>query len=135
MKLEVWHDAMDLLTLVWAVVGQAASIDLRLKSQILDASQSVSSNIAEGYCRKTLNEYLYFINVSLGSMGELMTRMSGLLLMKRISEESYEAFDLCHYRVENKLLGLKKSLQSKRLQGHWEELIPQAMHRSEFTAH
>ncbi|MHB8338813.1 MAG: four helix bundle protein [Ignavibacteriaceae bacterium] len=29
-------------------------LDFKLKAQILDAAQSISSNIAEGYCRRRI---------------------------------------------------------------------------------
>jgi len=32
--------------------------------ELIDAVQSISANIAEGYCRKSINEYLYFLNVA-----------------------------------------------------------------------
>ena len=124
MNLEVWQDSLVLLELTERLLRDAQPKDLKLQSQILNAVQSISSNIAEGYCRKTINEYLYFINVSLGSMGELMSRVAGLRVLNRITTESFEAFDSFHYRVENKLVALKKALQAKRVSGTWMETIP-----------
>ena len=103
------------------LIGPAKKVDVRLSSQVLDAAQSISANIAEGYCRKSINEYLYFLNVSLGSLGELMTRVIGLKNDSKISAESFESFDKVHYCVENKLLALVKSLQARRNAGSWEE--------------
>ncbi|MBM4162694.1 MAG: four helix bundle protein [Ignavibacteria bacterium] len=123
MKLEVWNDAIELFVLVDKILGEAGNIDLKLRGQILASVQSVSANLAEGYCRKSINEYLYFLNVSLGSMGELMTRMIGLKVTRRLTDADFESFDQFHYRVENKLLSLKKSLQAKRRGGSWEEEI------------
>jgi four helix bundle protein len=123
MKLEVWNDAMELFALVDKILGDLHGVQLRLRGQILDSAQSVSSNISEGYCRRTINEYPYFLNVSLGSMGEVMTRMIGLKATRRLTESSFESFDELHYRVENKLLALIKSLQEKRREGSWEQEI------------
>jgi four helix bundle protein len=123
MKLEVWNDGIELFRLVNKMLATADRIDFKLSSQILDAAQSVAANIAEGYCRRTINEYLYFLNVSLGSLGELMTRMIGLKTIGKISEQAFESFDEFHYRVENKLLSLIKSLQAKRKDGSWDEEI------------
>jgi four helix bundle protein len=120
MKLEVWNDGIELLELVAKIMSSAEKIEYKLSGQILDAAQSVSANIAEGYCRKSVNEYLYFLNVALGSLGELMTRLVGLKGISKISEETFESFDECHYKVENKLLALIKSLQTKRKEGTWE---------------
>jgi len=123
MKLEVWNDAMELFALVEKILREISSLDFRLRGQILDAAQSVSSNISEGYGRKSINEYLYFLNVALGSLAELMTRMVGLRITDRVAEASFDMFDECHYKTENKLLALIKALQVKRRTGTWEAEI------------
>jgi four helix bundle protein len=46
-----------------------------LTSQIRRASISVPSNIAEGYGRKTKQEYIQFLHVALGSLRELDTQL------------------------------------------------------------
>ena len=120
MKLDVWNDAIQLFALVEKILSEIEGLDRRLKSQILDATQSISANLSEGYGRRSISEYLYFLNVSLGSSAELMTRMIGLRAIGRLAPESFEFFDQFHYRVENKLLSLVKSLQSKRHSGSWE---------------
>ena len=128
MKLDVWNDAIELLALVRKMVSDIPDLDRRLDSQIIDATQSVSSNISEGYSRRSVNEYLYFLNVSLGSLSELMTRMVGLRRIGLLALDSFEVFDQFHYRVENKLLSLVKSLQSKRHSGTWETEIHEPKH-------
>ena len=40
------------------------------------ASISVPSNIAEGYRRKNRKEYIQFLNIAYGSVGELDTQVS-----------------------------------------------------------
>jgi four helix bundle protein len=46
-----------------------------LTSQIRRASVSVASNIAEGYGRKTKQEYIQFLHIALGSLRELDTQL------------------------------------------------------------
>jgi four helix bundle protein len=48
MKLDVWQLAIQLYKLIWEII-KGLNIDFKLRAQILDAIQSVSSNIAEGY--------------------------------------------------------------------------------------
>jgi four helix bundle protein len=36
----------------------------------IDAAHSISRNISEGYCRRSLKEYLNYLNFALGSCGE-----------------------------------------------------------------
>ncbi len=123
MKLDVWNDAINLFQLVNNILLKIDRLDFKLKAQILDAAQSISSNIAEGYCRRSINEYLQFLSISLGSSGELMTRIIGLKCIKQINEETFEELDKSHYSVENKLLNLIKSLQLKRKEGTWDQEI------------
>lgn len=123
MKLDVWNDAVQLFQIVNLRINEISNLEYKLKSQILDATQSISSNIAEGYCRKSINEYLYYLNVALGSCGEVLTRTIGLKVTYRISNEIFEEIDKLHFAVENKLLGLIKALQSKKYAGTWEQKI------------
>ena len=123
MKLEVWSIAIDLFKFTYKLINSISSLDFKLKSQIVDSAQSISSNIAEGYGRKSINEYLYFLNISLGSSAELLTRVIGLKEVELINEINFEEFDKKHYEVENKLLGLIKSLQTKQQNGNWDNQI------------
>lgn len=124
MKLNVWNEAIDLFAFVSSSIANIEKLDLRLKSQILDSAQSVSANIAEGYCRRTLKEYIQYLNIGLGSMGETMTRMIGLMKSGQLSPKEFTQFDEFHYSVENKLLALVRSLQSKKGTHDWIEKIP-----------
>jgi len=86
MKLEVWNNGMELFQFINELITRIPKLDFKLKSQIIDSSQSISANIAEGYCRKSINEYLYFLNISLGSLGETLTRLIGLKLIGQIDD-------------------------------------------------
>lgn len=121
MRLEVWNEAIGLFDLVHKTLVQIEKVDLKLRSQILDSTQSISSNIAEGYCRRSLNEYLQFLNIALGSSGETMTRVIGLMKAGYLKSDQFEEFDKVHYSVENKLIALIKSLQAKRRSGSWQD--------------
>lgn len=121
MKLEVWHKAMDLFELAFQLGVQVS--DFKLKSQFTDAAQSVSANISEGYGRKTLPEYIYFLNIAKGSLAEALTRAIGLYRVKIFAQNQFETFDILHYEVENKLLALIESLESKLLTGEWSETV------------
>jgi four helix bundle protein len=123
MKLEVWNDAIDLFQLTYKLMHNISNLDFKLKSQILDAAQSISANVAEGYGRKSINEYLYFLNISLGSSAESLTRIIGLKEIELIKLNDFEEFDKKHYEVENKLIALVKSLQEKQQDGSWDQKV------------
>ena len=119
MKLIVWRKAVGLFDLVWNIAFREAKIDLKLRSQWVDAAQSVSANIAEGYGRRSVNEYIQFLYYALGSMAETMTRAVGLKQTQQISSERFQGFDVLHYEVENRLLRLLEKLEQKRDDADW----------------
>ena len=63
-ELRVWKDAVGLYVLAIRIF---ASFPFELKKVVansIDASHSISRNIAEGYCRRSLKEYLNHLNIA-----------------------------------------------------------------------
>ncbi len=93
----------------------------RVASNQIASVDSAQRNVAEGYCRRSLNEYLQSLNVALGSLGE---SISGSVVYHRagqISEEEFESWDALAYKLENGMKKLTASLQYKREQHDWED--------------
>jgi four helix bundle protein len=128
MKLEVWERAMDLFDTIFkkAIVVS----DFKLKSQLIDAAQSVSANIAEGYGRRSLPEYIQYLYIAKGSLAECLTRCIGLHKVGLLSQKEFDEIDSLHYEVENKLIALIKSLESKRIDNSWEDSLPSSSQKS-----
>ncbi|MEI9962873.1 MAG: four helix bundle protein [Limisphaerales bacterium] len=122
MKLEAWQRGLDLFAMAFRLSTTVS--DLKLKSQFRDAAQSVSANIAEGYGRRSLPEYLQFLYIAKGSLAETLTRAIGLQMVKLVSAADFESFDQLHYEVENKLLRLIESLEKKRQANDWRDTLP-----------
>jgi len=122
MKLEVWQKGVELYRLIWKTVTDA-KIEYKLRSQIVNAAQSISSNVAEGYSRRSVKEYVQFLYIALGSLSEVMTRLIGLKVTEQIKETNFEELDKRHYEVENKLLRLIESLEKKKDDGTWVDRI------------
>lgn len=118
MNLDVWQLAMQLYKLVWQIVKDL-KINFKLRVQIIDAAQSVSSNIAEGYSRRSINEYMQHLYIALGSLSETLTRIIGLKETNQITDEQFERIDILHYEIENKLIRLIESLEKKKNDGTW----------------
>ena len=112
-KLRVWREAVDLYAFEKKVLGKVKGISFKIKDQVLDSGFSISSNTAEGYCRRSIKEYVQFINIALGSAGENYSQFYALLKSEEISQEVFDEFDKRHYGVENKLINLAKSLSKK----------------------
>lgn len=81
---------------------------------------SISRNIAEGYCRRGIKEYLNFLNIALASSGEFHSSLVSFLKANQISKENFEKLDELHYKTENALISLIKSLQIKLKDGSWD---------------
>jgi four helix bundle protein len=122
MKLEVWQRGMDLSALAFQLAAGVS--DFKLRSQFVDAAQSVSANIAEGYERRSLPEYLQYLYTAKGSLAESLTRAAGLWRVKLIADADYQAYDALHYEAENKLLRLIESLEAKRGTNAWQDSLP-----------
>ncbi|MEG8990518.1 four helix bundle protein [Ignavibacteria bacterium 4148-Me] len=120
-KLRVWQDSMELFKLIYNITKNLPYEINKIRNNTLDAANSIVRNISEGYCRKNLREYLNFLNISLGSCGELNAAMISLKEINVINEKDFEKFDVLHYKVENELISLIKSLQEKQMKKEWED--------------
>jgi four helix bundle protein len=119
MNLIVWQKGIELFELAWKIVYVEAKIDFKLRAQFADAAQSVSVNIAEGYGRRSINEYIQYLYTALGSIAEVLTRAIGLYQAEQITDARFNDFNLLHYEVENRLLRLVEKLEHKREDGDW----------------
>lgn len=119
MSLRVWQRAIDLYKHVCMIVYQETKIDFKLRAQIADAAGSVAANIAEGYSRRSINEYIQHVYIALGSLSETLTRAISFRAAGQISLEQFQQIDTLHYEVENGLWKLLESLERKREDGSW----------------
>lgn len=108
-KLEVWKEAINLFAIVKKKIDSIHNLSLKTKGQIESSILSVSSNISEGYCRRSLKEYIQFISYSLSSMGENYSQITALFVANVIDEEWYKEYDDKHYKLENKLINFNRS--------------------------
>ncbi|MCL5027951.1 MAG: four helix bundle protein [Bacteroidetes bacterium] len=113
-NLEVWNEAVDLYSFVSNnVLGKIDTVSFKVKAQIEDSIFSVSSNIAEGYCRRSLKENIQFVNIALASLGENYSQIFTLFNNHKITEDTFSEFDKKHYCLENKLISFNKSMIEK----------------------
>jgi four helix bundle protein len=69
-KLRVWMDAVEYYKETWEVFRKLPYELRRVAGQQIAATDSVHRNIAEGYCRRSIHEYLKFLCITLGSLRE-----------------------------------------------------------------
>lgn len=122
-QLRVWQDAMQLFVLCCRVFRGWPYEFRRIASQGLASSDSIHRNIAEGYCRRSIREYLNFLNIALGSLGESVSGLLSYRQAELISEADFTVLNDLAFKLENGLLKLVESLELKRERGDWVESL------------
>jgi four helix bundle protein len=69
----IWQDGVNLAVNVYRILKNCR--DFGLRDQIQRSAVSIPSNIAEGFDRKSNNEFLRFLKISKGSCAELRTQL------------------------------------------------------------
>ena len=122
-ELRVWNDAVDLYVLTCKILSGFPYELKKTGGNCIDSSHSISRNIAEGHSRKSIKEYLNFLNYALGSSGEYYSCIFSFMKADQLSRVNYEKLDSLHYKVENELIQLIKSLNNKLKRGDWDDII------------
>ncbi len=108
-KLEVWKEAIELFAFVREKLKTLVGILFKVKAQIEDSILSVSSNISEGYSRRSLKENIQHLSIALGSLGENYSQIFALTNSGDIDVSWFKDYDSRHYSVENKLIKLNRT--------------------------
>ncbi len=88
--LEIWKNARLLCIKVRELSNDTLlSKDYSLKDQILRSSGSVMDNIAEGFERDGKKEFLQFLYIAKGSLGETRSQLHRCFDSHHITEEQY----------------------------------------------
>lgn len=122
-QLRVWQDASALYAKTCAAVKGWPFEMKKVAGQQIASADSVHRNIAEGYGRKSITEYLQFLNFARGSLAETV---SGILVYRdaeQLADAVSEELDALAFKLENGLLRLVASLEQKRHDGGWEDSI------------
>lgn len=74
--LRIWKQSMDIVTDIYTLLDNLPNIErYALADQIRRSSVSVPSNIAEGQRRNSNKDFIRFLSISRGSLGELETQL------------------------------------------------------------
>lgn len=118
--LEVWKEAIQLFAFVRDKLKKLGDLSFKVKAQIEDSILSVSSNISEGYFRRSLKENIQYISIALASLGENYSQIFALTNSGDIEIDWFKEYDKMHYSLENKLVKLNRSYVSKlKEKGNW----------------
>ena len=113
-ELEVWQLAMDLAERVYNFCKTLPQEErFVLSDQMRRAVTSIAFNIAEGQKRFSTKEFIHFLSIAKGSLGELMTQ---LILCNRLGYLEDERLERSLKRCETidvKLYNLAMMLRRK----------------------
>jgi four helix bundle protein len=113
-RLRVWQDCIDYYSATCRAFGALPYAIRRVGSQQIASVDSIHRNIAEGYCRRSLGEYLHFLNIALASTGESVSGLHACRHANQISDGQFEDLDSAAFKLENGLKRLIETLQEKR---------------------
>ena len=113
-KLKVYQDAMILLEDVYNLTKKFPQQELYgLTNQIQRAAVSIPSNIAEGMGRFSIKDRIRFIDISNGSLMEVMCQLEIAHRLGYISDEELQIQDTKIATIAKMVLGLRKNLEEK----------------------
>lgn len=103
-----WQKARKLAVNIYQLFSP--SKDYGFRDQICRASVSVMNNIAEGFERKTNNEFRQYLYIAKGSCGEIRSMLHLADNLKKIKPEDYDKQLAEAEEVSKIIAGLIKSL-------------------------
>ncbi|MDR2845104.1 MAG: four helix bundle protein [Puniceicoccales bacterium] len=112
--LHAWQKAMDLVVGVYQLCRKFPSEELFvLSAQLRRATLSVPSNIAEGYGRGSLVDYLRFLKIAAGSLYETETQLELAQRLGFINASEFAAIQKQVQETKRLLAALIRSLEQK----------------------
>ena len=113
-KLDAYKIAKEFTIYVYSLVKRFPSYEqYALCDQLRRAAVSVPSNIVEGMGRTPIKERIHFLNISYGSLVEVMCQLDISLSLNYISDEELSQAEQIADRLGRVMSGLKKSLTEK----------------------
>jgi len=103
-----WQKAKEMAIVIYR--DFAESKDFGFKDQIQRAGVSVMNNIAEGFERKTNNEFKQFLFIAKGSCGEVRSMLYLAKELNKISESNFNKLFILAEEISKIISGFIKTL-------------------------
>lgn len=114
----VWQKARELAKDIWDLTLKSPlSKVFSLTDQMRRSSGSTMDNIAEGFERGSNKEFIYFLFISKGSVGELRSQLYRAYDKGHIMENILKEYMKKSKEVSNIIGGLLNYLSSSKLKG------------------
>ena len=109
----VWQISMHLVTQIyWASGNFTKSEFYGLISQLRRSAVSILSNIAEGYGRRSIEDYVRFLQIFVGSLYELQTQLEIAKKLEYLTEFEFNGLYENTREIERMLLSLVSKIRS-----------------------
>jgi four helix bundle protein len=117
--IDAWQIARELTRDMYAVSSSGEfARDFGLKDQTRRAAVSIMADIAEGYERGGNREFIQFLSMAKGSVGELRSHIVVATDLKYISDAECTQYRNTCLRLSAMLQGLIRSLRESEYRGH-----------------
>jgi four helix bundle protein len=117
-EIQAWQKAREMNRAVYSATrskGFASDIDLR--RQIRRASVSAMSNIAEGFERDGSKEFLNFLSIAKGSVGEVESQLYVALDEDYISQAEFKQLKVLTSSTKRLIAGFMHYLRTSKQKG------------------
>ena len=115
-----WQKADDLASAVCRTLTTMPADHRWLTGQAMRSAISVPANIAEGYGRGSLGDYLRFLDIARGSLAELEYYLHFIEREGLVAVAKADDLHRMHQETGRLLHGLWKSLEQKARDGGWD---------------
>ena len=102
-----WQKSKEMAVIIYKLFNN--NKDFGFKDQIQRAVISVSNNIAEGFERKSNNEFKHFLYIAKGSCGEVRSILYIAAELKYVSKDDFEKIYNLSLEISRLLSGLIKT--------------------------
>ena len=110
----VWQKSMHFVTEIYRCTKAYPQEEVfGLTSQSRRSAVSIPSNIAEGYGRRSTNDYLRFLQIAMASVYEIQTQLEISRNLEYLSANSFEEVYELSREIERMLSALIKKVQGK----------------------
>lgn len=112
--LPVWILAKDLAVKIYQITkNEKFRKDYALVDQIRRASISISSNIAEGFERGSKKEFIQFLYIAKGSLGEVRSQLQVCFELGYMNEQNLKTLLSQSYDLSNQLGAFISSIKKR----------------------
>lgn len=116
--IDAWQRARALVKEIYALTDQGDfARDFSLKDQIRRASVSIMSNIAEGFERDGTKEFIQFLSITKGSVGEVKSQLYVALDRGYVTRNEFNMLSELTGETARLIAGLMSYLKQSGIKG------------------